>query len=333
MNSGNEEPSILNFQGFTLSRTPPIQLVTPCGLKSFPSKVKSSEFQEAKNFLGGKKFDKLKTQTKNIQTRLKLQKGDFKNEQKGGCGTHYKKNKVRDDYCTNYYKLLQTRVNHNMSRSPSKLDCWGHPYPQQGEKNQKSCRFQRVWKNLIMFSLSPPPQKKWKLKGWRKLPKEAGKRGEVWKTLEDPSLPFSFQRREKSANPPRVSRLHCDRTKPKRLGGGGGGGGVISFSYGIFLAQKHHGELDKNVHFGPSSRWKSGLKLGNLTIFTWMYAHLRMEKHPNEKHPVKLRQWQCFRIIYVFQDCYYSQAQKKLQFNLYDEIGWYDCLISALIIY
>jgi len=104
MNSGNEEPSILNFQGFTLSRTPPIQLVTPCGLKSFPSKVKSSEFQEAKNFLGGKKFDKLKTQTKNIQTRLKLQKGDVKNEQKGGCGTHFKNNKVRDDYCTNYYK-------------------------------------------------------------------------------------------------------------------------------------------------------------------------------------------------------------------------------------
>lgn len=86
----------------------------------------------------GKKFDKLKTQTKNIQTRLKLQKGDFKNEQKGGCGTHYKKNKVRDDYCTNYYKLFQTRVNHNMSRSPSQLDCWGHPYPQQGEKKQKS---------------------------------------------------------------------------------------------------------------------------------------------------------------------------------------------------
>ena len=63
----------------------------------FRQKVKSSEFQEAKNFLGGKKFDKLKTQTKNIQTRLKLQKGDVKNEQKGGCGTHYKKNKVRDD--------------------------------------------------------------------------------------------------------------------------------------------------------------------------------------------------------------------------------------------
>ena len=124
MNSGNEEPSILNFQGFTLSRTPPIQLVTPSGLKSYDQSREIIGVPRGPKFLnGGKKFDKLKTQTKNIQTRLKLQKGDFKNEQKRGCGTHFKKNKVRDDYCTNYYKLLQTRVNHNMSRSPSQLDC------------------------------------------------------------------------------------------------------------------------------------------------------------------------------------------------------------------
>ena len=194
MNSGNEEPSILNFQGFTLSRTPPIQLVTPCGLKSFPSKVKSSEFQEAKNFLGGKKFDKLKTQTKNIQTRLKLQKGDFKNEQKGGCGTHYKKNKVRDDYCTNYYKLLQTRVNHNMSRSPSQLDCWGHPYPKQGQ-NQKIVSLPKSIKKSDPFPEFPlPPKKKWKLKGWSlRSQKKQGREGKFGRPIRTHHFHFPFK--------------------------------------------------------------------------------------------------------------------------------------------
>ena len=55
MNSGNEEPSILNFQGFTLSRTPPIQLVTPCGLKSYDQSREIIGVPRGPKFLGGKK--------------------------------------------------------------------------------------------------------------------------------------------------------------------------------------------------------------------------------------------------------------------------------------
>lgn len=129
-----------------------------------------------------------------------------------------------------------------------------------------------IKKSDHVLPLPSPPKKNENSKAEVCAPKRSREERGSLEDPSDPSLPFSFQRRGKSANPPRVSRLHCDRTKPKRLGGGGGRVGVISFSYGIFLAQKHHGELDKNIHFGPSSRWKSGLKLGNLTIFTWMYT-------------------------------------------------------------
>ena len=85
------------FSRFHIVQNPRNSIGHPMWPQVFSVKSEIIGVPRGQKFLGGKKFDKLKTQTKNIQTRLKLQKGDVKNEQKGGCGTHYKKNKVRDD--------------------------------------------------------------------------------------------------------------------------------------------------------------------------------------------------------------------------------------------
>ena len=131
------------------------------------------------------------------------------------------------------------RVNHNMSRSPSQLDCWGHPYPKQGQNQKIMSLPKSIKKSDHVLPLPSPPKKNENSKAEVCAPKRSREERGSLEDPSDPSLPFSFQRRGKSANPPRVSRLHCDRTKPKRLGGGGGGGLGSSHFHTVFSWPKN----------------------------------------------------------------------------------------------